>query len=480
MRFIGRKKELEILEHLRLKRSSSLVTIWGRRRVGKSRLVEQFMKNKKSWRFSGLPPSPQTTAQEEMNIFASQISINTGMPELKVSNWGALFWFLGNQAEKEPELVIFFDEISWMGSKDHNFLGHLKTEWDRSFSKHPNLIFILCGSVSSWIEENILSSTGFLGRISVKLEVKELPLPDCNEFWSDQSGKISCFEKLKILGVTGGVPKYLEEILPGESAEDNISRLCFRPEGLLFREYDQIFTDLFSKRAHSFDKIIRTLAEGPKDLDEICDSLKIEKSGNISGYLQELISSGFISDDQTWNIRNNKASNLKTFRLKDNYIRFYLKFIQPNKSKIELTGHFPPSSIMTLPGWESIMGLQFENLVLNNLPKLCELLRIDINDVEHAGPFFQKKTRTQHGCQIDLLIQTRFGTLYLCEIKFYLSKVGKDVVSDVNRKIERLSYPKGYSIRPVLIHVNGVTQGVLESGVFNTIIDFSSFLQEID
>jgi len=477
MRFIGRKTELETLEHLCLKKSASLAVVWGRRRIGKSRLVEQFLKGKKSWSFSGLPPTPQTTTQQETHIFASQMARNIGMPELKTSDWGEIFWHLGNQAAKEPNLVIFFDEISWMGSKDPNFLGHLKTEWDRSFSKHPHLILILCGSISNWIEENILSSTGFLGRISVKLEIKELPLPDCNEFWSDQKERVSAYEKLKVLGVTGGVPKYLEEILPGEPAENNINRLCFRPEGLLFREYDQIFSDLFSKRANTFDKIIRTLSEGSKELDEICKALKIEKSGNISNYLHELVSTGFISEDQTWNIKTKKPSSLKTFRLKDNYIRFYLKYIQPNKSKIEQLG-FSASSTAPLSGWEAIMGLQFENLVLNNLPKLCELLNIDINTIEKAGSFFQKKTKAQQGCQIDLLIQTKFNTLYLCEIKFYHAEVGKQVVNEVKNKIEKLSRPKGYSIRPILIHVNGVTQGVLESGTFDKILNFSDFLQK--
>lgn len=476
MRFIGRKNELEVLERLHLKNSSSMVVVWGRRRIGKSRLVEQFLKGKKFWSFSGLPPTPQTTTQEEIRIFVSQMARNIGMPELKTTDWGEVFWHLGNQAEKEANLVIFFDEISWMGSKDPNFLGFLKTEWDKTFSKHSNLIVILCGSVSSWIEKNILSSTGFLGRISIKLEVKELPLCDCNEFWSDQNDRVSAYEKLKILGVTGGVPKYLEEILPREPAENNISRLCFKPEGLLFREYDQIFSDLFSKRASIFDKIVRILSEGSRSLDEICKGLEVKKGGNISKYLHELVSTGFISEDQSWNMKSNKSSTLKVFRLRDNYIRFYLKFIQPNKNKINQLC-FSSDAITTLPGWESIMGLQFENLVISNLPRLCELLNIDIHTVEKAGPFFQKKNQKQKGCQIDLLIQVKFGTLYLCEIKFYLSEVGKQVVNDVKNKIGRLARPKGYSIRPILIHVNGVTQGVRESGVFDKIIDFSDFLK---
>jgi len=476
MKFIGRKKELEILERLRLKNTSSMAVIWGRRRIGKSRLIDEFLKKKKAWIFSGLPPTTTITHQEQINVFAGQMARNIGMPELKTSDWGEVFWHLGNQSEKESHLVIVLDEISWIASKDSNFLGYLKTEWDRSFSKHPNLIFILCGSVSSWIEKNILSNTGFLGRISIKLEVKELLLPECNEFWSLQNSRISGYEKLKILGITGGVPKYLEEIIPGESAEKNISSLCFTPSGLLFREYDQIFSDLFLKRAPTFDKIIKILSDGSKNLTEICKDLEMDKS-NVCDYLHELVVSGYVSEDITWNIKNKKSSNLKKFRLKDNYIRFYLNFIFPNKSRIE-NGIFFDNSLSNLSGWEIILGYQFENLVINNLVKLYELIGIDIHQVEQAGPFFQKKTAKNSGCQIDLLIQTKFGTLYVCEMKFYMSEVKKQVVQDVETKITRLVCPKGYSIRPILIHVNGVTQGVKESGFFDKIIDFNDLLGE--
>jgi len=476
MEFIGRKEELEILRRLQKKRSASLAVVWGRRRIGKSTLIAEFVKGTTHWGFTGMPPTSQSTAQEEINLFVGQMARNVGMPKLQTSDWGEVFWHLGIQAARQPKLIIVLDEISWMGSKDSNFLGYLKTEWDNSFSRHPHLILILCGSVSTWIEKNILSSTGFFGRISVKLELKELSLCDCNDFWGKQKKTISAYEKFKVLAVTGGVPKYLEEIMPLESAEKNINHLCFRSEGILFREYDQIFSDLFSRRAPTFDKIVRALETGEKSLDEICDNLKIEKSGNISEYLQELILSGFVCESPTWNIKTRKTSNLKTFRLKDNYLRFYLKFIFLNISKVEL-GAFVFNSLSLLPGWEGIMGLQFENLVLNNWKKICEILHIDLQDVEKVGPFFQKKTLQTPGCQIDLLIQTKFGTLYLCEIKFYAAVVGMGIVKEMAQKIDKLKYPKGYSLRPILIHVNGVSQGVIDSGFFDVIIDFSEFFK---
>ena len=117
-------------------------------------------------------------------------------------------------------------------------------------------MLIICGSVSSWIEKNILSNTGFLGRISIDLVLEELPLIDCLKFWRKTKERLSPYEFFKVLSVTGGVPKYLEEILPEQSAETNIQRLCFKPQGLLFREFEQIFSDLFSRRSALYKKII--------------------------------------------------------------------------------------------------------------------------------------------------------------------------------------------------------------------------------
>lgn len=471
MKFIGRKKELESLELLLKKKSASMVVIRGRRRVGKSRLIKEFVTGKKSWVFSGLPPVPGITKQRQLDAFSVQVAQNLNMPKIQVSDWIEHFNFLGNQA-KGQKIVIVFDEISWMGSEDPDFLGHLKTAWDLNFSENPELILIICGSVSSWIKENILRSTGFLGRISLDMALDELSVGESGEFWGRT--KVSAYEKFKLLSVTGGIPKYLEEIVATQSAEDNIHRLCFQSQGLLFREFDQIFSDLFSTRAQTYGNIVRVLSHSSLTLDQICDKLNLEKGGSISKYLDDLELSGFVREDHTWNISTKIESRLKKFRLKDNYIRFYLRYIEPNKDRID-KNLFDSKVFLHMPGWESVMGLQFENLILNNLKSICKILKVEFLDIVNAGTFFQRSTKRQRGCQIDLMVQTKHKTLYVCEVKFSLSEIDTSVVKEVETKIANLSVPRGFSIRPVLIHVNGVTQAVLESEFFNDIVDFSCF-----
>lgn len=179
--FVGRSQELKDLQRYLKKRSASLIVIKGRRRVGKSRLVEEFARDLTFYSFAGLLPDKKVTDQDQRNEFTRQLSEYFPEIEINANDWSNLFFFLSERT-KTGRIVILLDEISWMGSLDPTFLGKLKNAWDRHFKKNPELILILCGSASSWIEENILSSTGFLGRVSFTLTVEELPLKSCNQF----------------------------------------------------------------------------------------------------------------------------------------------------------------------------------------------------------------------------------------------------------------------------------------------------------
>ena len=260
--FVGRKRELERLNGLWKKNIASFVVIKGRRRIGKSRLIEKFSENTRIISLSGLPPNPRIKAQDQRDEFARQLGRIFRIPTPFSQDWGDLFWHLAHHTQK-GQVIISLDEISWMGMKDVTFLGKLKNAWDQYFKKNPQLILIVCGSVSSWIEKNILSSTGFVGRIDLVITLEELALPECNQFWGKYTKNISAYEKFKVLSVTGGVPRYLENIVPSISAEELIRQLCFTPEGFLFREFDQIFHDLFSRRNETYRKILECLSHSP-------------------------------------------------------------------------------------------------------------------------------------------------------------------------------------------------------------------------
>ncbi len=468
--FVGRQRELKILRELLDKRAASLVVLKGRRRIGKSRLTQEFGKALNTFFFEGLPPDAGTTGLSQREDFARQMERQLKIPAPRAEDWGDLFWTLAHHTQ-EGRVLIILDEITWLGAKDPTFLGKLKNAWDLYFKKNPELILILTGSMSGWIEKNILSSTGFFGRITLDMTLEELPLSECSAFWNDEAkGYIAPYEKFKVLSVTGGVPRYLEEILPHLSAEENIERLCFRKEGLLFREFDHIFSDLFSRRGDTYKEIIKRLASGSATLNEICSFMNLQKSGVITEYLDDLVKCGFVSRDYSWKIISGTLSKLSCYRLSDNYLRFYLKVILPLKSRIER------GDIKRLPNWESVMGLQFENLILHNRHEIYQLLGIELDEIVFDNPYFQKNTQNQKGCQIDYLVQTRTNTLYVCEVKMRKRALGVEVIDEMKAKIDALEVPKGFGICPVLFFLGPVTDGLLESRYFYRMIDIGEFL----
>ncbi|MES2615245.1 MAG: ATP-binding protein [Bdellovibrionota bacterium] len=470
--FIGRHDEHKRLLELIEKKSASFIVVKGRRRIGKSRLIKEFSKSfQRCYSFIGLAPDKNTTAKHQLDEFSRQISREFKTSAAHYDDWSDAFWAVGERV-LTGKVLLFFDEISWMGSKDPTFLGKIKNLWDSQLKENSQLIFVVCGSASAWIEENILSNTGFVGRISMTLTLDELPLSDCSRFWPKN---ISAYEKFKILSVTGGVPKYLEEINPKQSAEENIKKLCFTKGGFLVDEFEKIFSDIFARKTEYYKKILPILSNGSKEQSEICSALKVNSHGRISEYLWELELAGFIRRDYTWNIKTGQDAELSRYRLSDNYLRFYLKYIEKNLTKINRNS-FELKSLISLPEWYSMMGFQFENLILNNRKSIHQSLGIYPEEIVCENPFFQRNTSRMTGCQIDYMIQTKFGTLYICEVKFSKSPIGTSVIHEVQEKIKALKFPKGFSCRPVLIHVNGVTEEVVESDYFAKIIDMSAAL----
>lgn len=472
--FIGRDEELRELRAFLRKKKGSLIVCRGRRRIGKSTLIQEFGKGAKQFiQFQGLAPTLAMKNEDQLDAFSDQLTAQTNLPRLKLESWPQAFRLLENAVQKMPA-VILLDEISWMGRYDTNFPGHLKVAWDSLFAS-KQVVLVLCGSISSWIEENILNNTGFVGRCSWDLVLGELPLKFCNHFWNKRRNAISSFEKLKILAVTGGVPRYLEEIDPSLEAEANIARMCLKKESLLFREFDSIFLSIFDRRADTYKRIVESLDDGAKTLTEICDSSsgKILKSGRLSEQLNHLVLAGFISRDQVFSLATGKPTSLLKYRLSDNYMRFYLKYIKPIAHR---TNARPQKAfeLQMIPNWEGILGLQFENLVLNNLSQVMSIL--SLNDYISAAPYVQTATKRRKGCQIDCLIHTK-NSFYLIETKFK-QKIGYSVIDDVRAKISRLKLPQKASVRTVLIYEGALSQHLQQNDFFDCIIPFEQLLNE--
>lgn len=471
--FIGRSQELAELEATAGLPGAKFIVIKGRRRVGKSRLAREFARRHADMTthyLTGLPPSETGSAQAELDNFASQLSREFKIPKPKPDNWDDLLWHLADRVAGGNAILIL-DEINWLGRSDPQFSNKLWRLWETDLSELNDFILILSGSLAGWIDDKFSSHTGYLGRISWNMTLNELPVRDALQFFGTRRARISLYEQLKLLLVTGGIPRYLEEIDPRQTAEENIKRLCFSPAGLLFSEYDQLMNDLFRRSNRISRDIVEALAERPLTLEELREKIGRQKSGVLTGYVEDLEKAGFLMRHHTWNPRTGKPSNRYKIRIIDNYVRFYLKAIRPAADRIK-------AGLNTLPpNLYGMLGLQFENLVLKNRRLVLLALGVDAAEIIREGPYFQNQTTKHAGCQIDYLVQTRHS-LYVVEIKLSRSELSSAVVQEVKKKVEALITPKNLSIRPILVHVNGVAESVEEADYFDKIINFGALAKQ--
>lgn len=471
--FIGRKRELEKLQALHRKDLPSLVVVKGRRRVGKSRLIAEFASGypqHKLWSFAGLAPEGGMTAQTERDYFGRQLALLLHLPPLTFQDWSDAFEHLSLHVKAGD--IILFDEISWMGAKDPSFVPKLKAWWDK---QNIPLIVVFCGSVSTWIEENILNSTAFFGRVTLTITLEPLSILESSHLLKSMGFQGSSYDTYKLLSVLGGIPWYLEQASSGMTADAIIKQLFFEKDGLLVLEFDRIFHDLFDGKGATYKKILNALKEGMKTLAEIRHAIDFAKSGTLSKLMDHLVIAGFVKKQSLWSFKTSKPLKQSLYRICDPYMRFYLKVIEPNREKIDL-GAFEEAPLSSLPGFEAHMGLQVEYLLLQNRHLLLKAIGISAADVTSDGPYRQSQTISARGCQIDYLVQTVTKNLYVCEFKFNRRELGVEVVQEMQDKISALKIPRGYAAVPILFHMGGVASAVATGGYFYQVIDITDFL----
>ena len=474
--FHGRKDELVRLLELWKKPVASLVTCRGRRRIGKSTLVAEFAKRSKAvfLSFEGRPPRPGITGRHQLEAFAERYAVLLGGPVPAFRNWTEAFHYLAAAIRDDHRTVLLLDEISWMGGSSPDFPGDLKTAWDEEFKKHPHLVLVLCGSVSAWITDNILHGTGFAGRRSLDLVLSELPLADCTKFWGPTADRIPPGEMLDLLSVTGGVPRYLEEINPRESADENVRRLCFLPGGILHDDLPQIFGDVFGRSSAARRGILSALAEGPKSAEELARASGRDSNGHLSRALEELEEAGFIAASGGINPETGRPAGIKKYRIRDNYSRFFLRYVEPNLEAID-AGSFRFRSLDQLPGWDTMLGLQFEALVLNHATEFLSGLGLDRSLVLSTAPWSKSAGTSGRGCQIDLLVQTRRAAMVV-EIK-RRREIGREIIDEVEKKVAALKVRKGMAVRTALIYAGRLSPGVEADGYFDAIVSAEDLLR---
>ena len=476
--FFGRQDLIAQLDELWAKRVSSLVTCRGRRRVGKSTLIEEFARRSGAAfiKLDGLRPKENLADEDERAFFAAKLRAQVGGRGTTPTNWYEAFVRLGKCIDDRRRTVVLLDEISWMAHYSPSFPEVLKSAWDDVLKKHPKLILVLCGSVSHWITRNIIGNSAYVGRRSLDMVVPELPLTECVKFWGEKADRIDVREIIDVLSVTGGIPRYLEEVNPSLSAVENIRRLCFAPQSLLRMEFDDMFNDVVTSKQRFAAKVLRTFIDGPKSGAEIAKALGVDTGGDVSSALTMLRESGFLAEECPRNPETGELSRERRFRLRDNYTCFYLKFIEPYKEVID-EGAFLFSSLSELDGIDSVLGLAFENLVVNNYRMLLPYMHLANTLITAAGPYRRraaKSARGKPGVQVDLMLQTR-RSLWFVEVK-RKREIDREIETEVERKVKAVSRREGVSSKMALVYDGHLSPLVESDGYFDAIIPFKNLL----
>ncbi|MBQ3290157.1 MAG: hypothetical protein IJH50_12155 [Kiritimatiellae bacterium] len=477
--FFGREDVIDQFGALLRKRVASLVTCRGRRRIGKSTLVEVFAKRTgcRFIKIEGRRPQRGLSNADELATFAKQLADQTSAETTPPANWPDAFRRLDSQIGGRGWTVVLLDEVSWMAHYDKGFASDLKIAWDNLFKKHDRLVMVVCGSVSSWIRDNIIDNGAFLGRRSLDVVVRELPLSDCVKFWGKAASRIDEREIIDVISVTGGVPRYLEEIDPALSAAENIRRLCFLPNSLLRTDFDEMFNDVITQEQDFSAKVVRCLADGAKTAAEVSRELRLEKGGRVSAALARLEEAGLVSADVSVNPETGKPAREVRYRLRDNYSRFYIKYIEPVKKVID-SGAFELATLDALEGIDSVLGLAFENLVVNNCRELIPMLNLKGSLITSAAPYRRRSgtagSRGKKGCQVDLLVQTR-RTVCVVEIK-RRREIDRGIIREVDEKVRAIARPTGVSARAALVYSGHLSPVVEADGYFDAIVPFRRLL----
>ena len=220
-------------------------------------------------------------------------------------------------------------------------------------------------------------------------------------------------------------------------------------------------------------RVLRTLVDGAKTVSDIAAALSMPRSGSISSVLECLAEAGLVRRDDGRNPETGEACRLAKFRLKDNYARFYLKYVEPVAAVID-DGLFEFISMSAMPGWETILGLAFENLVVNNYRELLPHLHLEGTLITSAAPYSRKPSRDRPGCQVDLLLQSR-RSLYFVEIK-RKAQIGREAIEQVDSQVRAIGRRNGVSARTALVYEGELSPVVGADGYFDAIVPFADLL----
>lgn len=470
---IGRKKEIARIESLLQSDSSEFLAITGRRRVGKTYLIDTILRDYYCFSLTGIQNANMKT---QLVNFATKLAEYSGA-DLKIpDNWQIAFLYLKNYLktlDKNKKQVVFIDELPWIATTKSGFVQFLAHFWNDYLSKEKHFILVICGSATSWISQKIINDVGGLhNRVTENIHLYPFTITETRAFLEEKKLQFSLQDTSKLYMTLGGIPFYLENIRKGESFAQTIERLCFSPTGILYNEYDNLFKALFNN-AELHQQIVGILATHHQGMShqEILNKLdKKQADGSYQRAIEELLVSDFIIETTPFG----KKKRGKTYRLIDEFSIFYHRFMKPNRKYTQ--GIW--LQLAESQGFKIWSGLAFETLCHKHIDLIKKALGISSVYTEISG-FQMAATPEAEGVQIDLLIDRKDNCINLCEIKFHHLpfSINKDYYQQLLTKKERFKQHSGTKKQVFLTFISN--HGLLPNAYANEIVDVSLSLEDL-
>lgn len=462
---IGREKEIQQLESYCSSGKSEFIAVYGRRRVGKTFLIDQFFNQQYDFYMTGMYGA---TNRELLTHFSQRMAIHTGKVYPVPANWMDAFFQLQvylQTLSRKRKIIVFIDELPWFDVPYSRFLKAFELFWNNWASKQNNLKLVICGSATSWMTNKVLGNKGGLhNRVTHSMHLSPFNLYETELFLKSRGFAFGRKQVLETYMVLGGTPYYLDMMNKTLSVAQNIDVLFFQDSSPLKDEYGFLFKSLFND-SDLYKKVVSTLASKNKGLSkhEIIESAGMIDNGYLTEILDNLRKCDFV---RCYNAFGKKERD-RLYQLTDLYSLFYLRFVKDFSGE---DGEHWEHMIDATASWR---GYAFEQVCLHHIPQIKKKLGISGIQTEISSwsckSFVDADETEWQGGQIDLLIDRKDSVINLCEMKysdgmFTITKAYDKLITN-----RRESFRHVTNTRKALYLTLVTTEGVTRNSYWNNI-----------
>ena len=443
--FIGRNNELNFLNSQYSELVSSLVVIYGRRRIGKTALIKQFIKNKNSLYFLATEESDNENKKSFLTLISEKLK-DPLVNKFQNLSWHELFKLVFSKGDNE-KLIIVLDEFQYLTKAEKAFPSILQKIWDEYLSKNGCMV-ILCGSLISMMVSQTLSyKSPLYGRRTGQLKLKQIPFNQYDLFFSNKVNLIEFYS------ITSGVPKYIEILQNEKNVKDAIEKHILSTSGFLYEEPVFLLERELGEIGTYFS-IIKTIAAGNHKIGHIASRLQTKQS-NMTKYLKTLIDMDILERRVPITEKNPEKSKKGLYFIKDNFIKFWFRYIYPNRAMIELEEKEYVLSKILSTFVENHTSFVYEDICLSHLADLNKRDELPFK-LEKIGKWWAKDS------EIDIVaFNESENSIVFSECKYTKKKVGTDLFIKLVDKSNHVNFNNDAKRYFILFSHSGFEKSIL-------------------